>query len=424
MAAAGRSAATEPAPAETAAQLRAARFVRVHGIATGEGLAATGQLARALAAAEVPFQASLGRLGDPDPSSPVTDDDHPSPTDDRTGTDGDLTVAVGRPDVAGDLALGGTASRSVAAYDVARELAADDDRGVPPAPTLALAGLVAADADDPERRADLVEAAGVERRPGLGFPVANPADGLAHTTLLHTAVSGDAEAAAKRLGVGADPGVDGVDAEQVDTDDGADDPTATAGIEDEETGSQLASVVALTIAEDGGPPTAAESAEAVLRPRVGGPFETVPGYADLLGALAAREPGLGLELAMVDGEVDESGAEKAIETWRAHGDAVHAAVRGADAARHDGLVVVTGAADEPTWAEARLRRDFVSPEPVVVVVGQGVALATTRGDPGSFAAAVEAAGDDVDGTVVTSGSRARAVVDSPTAFADALTEAI
>ena len=122
--------------------------------------------------------------------------------------------------------------------------------------------------------------------------------------------------------------------------------------------------------------------------------------------------------------VDIDLRERALDHWRAHGEATHAAVRASDLARHDGLVVASAGDGGPTWAVARLLRDYVSPEPVVVQRGESAAIATTRGNPGAFAAAVETAADAVDGRAVVAGRRARVVADDLAAFVDALREAI
>ncbi len=398
MAAAGRAAASAPDPEAVAAELRAAAFVRVHGAATGEGLAATGQVVRALDAAGVPYQAELGPLG-------ATVDDAPDPgatgemDADETHEGDDRRLTVGRPGARRDLGLPADRSPSAAAYDVAAALApAAAD------PVLALAGLVATDDASPSDRDDLVEAAGVERRPGLGIPVADLADGVAFSTLVHVDGSGDPDAVPDRLPV--------LEARA--------EPLSPGAI-DEDTGRARAEALALSVAAAGGPARAAEVVERLLHPAVGGPFETVPGYADVLVALAARAPGLGLQVAMQGDSLAADRRDEALEHWRAHGEATHAAVRAADPKRYDGLVVVETERD-PTPATARLLRDFVAPEPVVVILGPDTVRATTRGDEGAFAAAVEAATEAVDGRVVTAGRHARARLDEPARFVDSLRE--
>ncbi|MEF8775998.1 MAG: hypothetical protein V5A43_05795 [Haloarculaceae archaeon] len=396
MAAAGRTTPSDPAPAEAAARLDAAPFVRLVGVGTGAGLVATGLLAGALGAAAVPFQASVGPLAGTESTT--------------TGDDGDLTLAVGRPGLPADLALGGDEPTPAVAYDVAAEL-----EGADPSPVLALAGLVAADLGSPESRPALVEAAGLERRPGLGLPVPDPTTGLAYTTLLHTDASGDPEAVAERFGI------DDESNGRTDEDEGQSGETAEAE------GRALASKAALAVAAGEAPAAAGEAVEVAMHPYVGGPVETVAAYADVLRALAARAPGLGIQIAMTSeagGGGDLDAVSEALAHWRDHGEATHEAVSASETARHDGLVVATAGDAGPSWAVARLLRDYVSPEPVVVHVGTAAAIATTRGDPEAFAAAVDTAAGRVDGRIVTAGTRARAVLDDPDTFADALREAI
>ena len=76
MSAAGRP--HEDAPGHAATAMRDAGFVRLVGTADGDALAATGLLARALAALDTPYQASLAAV----PGS--------------TATDADCVVAVGQ----------------------------------------------------------------------------------------------------------------------------------------------------------------------------------------------------------------------------------------------------------------------------------------------------------------------------------------
>lgn len=245
-------------------------------------------------------------------------------------TDGDATVGVGRRPPGATHSLEGTPV--AAAYAVAAELSAPD-------PVLGLAGTLAREGVDPGR---IREDADVGRRPGVAVPTADVADGLAHSTLVHGPFSGDPEAA------GALADGDGRD---------------------------VASAVALAIGEVAAPASRAGAAlERFLRPHAGGPFETVGGYADVLDALARRQPGLGLATAL--GSVDR---EAALDAWRTHAADVHRGVEAAETRRHDGLVGATVEGVDPSAIEpiARLLRDFRSPEPAVLVRGAGrTALAT------------------------------------------------
>ncbi|MFC6836156.1 hypothetical protein [Halomarina ordinaria] len=306
MSAAGH-AGSAPDASAIAARLRDADFVRLFATPDGDALAATGLLARALAACDVAYQASV--------------------THDPGATDADLTVAVGHR--TGDLELV-DAPLAVAAHAVAREL------GAPPDATLALAGVVAAGAV-PGAHADLLSASGLERRPGLAVPTDDVAEGLAHTTLAHASFSGDPEATARAL----------------------------AGVDRE--GRTLASLLALSTVEDAtGAPRAAGAVERALRPYVtDGPFETLGGFADVLDAVARSSPGVGVALAL-----GHDCRDAALSAWRDHAQAAHEAVRATDRERYDGLVVVRPRLDDVGALDtvARLVRDFRSPEPVVLAL--------------------------------------------------------
>ena len=320
MSAAGRP--NEDAPGRTAAAIREAGFVRLVGTADGDALAATGLLARALEATGTPYQASLATVPDP-------------PT-----ADADCTVAIGHS-LDCDAAVEGT-PLSTAAADVAREL---DDGAVDP--SLALAGAACAGAEPSGRP---LEAAGLERRPGVALPTEDRIDGLAGSTLLHADFSGDEEAA----------------------------EAALAGL-DEEGGRQLASLVALSVVEDA-VPRAAEAVERALRPYECDRFETLGGYADVLTAVARERPGVGVALAL-GRDVEAT----ALETWRDHGQRAHTALRTADTGRYDGLYAARVDGDAPLGTVARLCFEYRSPEPL--------ALAVTDGRAAVFAEA----GVDVEG---------------------------
>jgi hypothetical protein len=183
-------------------------------------------------------------------------------------------------------------------------------------------------------------------------PTTDRVDGLAHSTLVTGPFSGTVESAGELL---AD--IDG-------------DPT------DEGTHRTVGSLVALAVAGDPeGTDRGAEAVERVLRPYVGGPFETIGGYADVLDAVARERPGLAVALA-----VGGADTETALRTWRDHGRQAHAALQNAKTGRYDGLFVVRCDGPAPVDTVARLVRDFRSPEPVVLVVGDGEAAAVGPGD--------------------------------------------
>jgi hypothetical protein len=361
------------APGESvAAACRDAGLVRLVATSDGDALAATGVLARAFSAAGIPFQASV----------------RPFPGDAlESGTDADATVTVGA--AGGDVALDGHPA-SPAAYAAAREIAADAAD-----PTLALAGVLAAElrcgsvlaagaapGDDPTTLVEDARAAGCERRPGVGVPTADLADGLAHTTFVHTPDSGDTAAYREALAEHDLPGE-----RTPETSDDA--------------GRRLASLLAFDAVRSGeAPPRAADAVERALRPHTGGPFATVEGYADVLEATARRAPGTGVALAL-----GHDARDAALDAWRDHASAAHRAVRAADTSRYDGCVAVVTRTG-PVETVARLVRDFRSPEPAVLVVGDGEAAAAGDGVDvgGALRATAAAAGGEPAGRASSDGS--------------------
>lgn len=312
---------------ELAEALDRARFVRIVARADGDALAASGLFGRALSRRSIPFQARVTRL---DPSR-----EYGSAAD-------ETTLLVGAATDAADaltIASGPATAASELAFDAAGAL------GVDPDPTLALAGVVATgrtlEADENER---LVGSSPVERRPGVGIPTADLADGLAHTTLAHAPFSGDEMAAGAAL----------------------------ADLADDDAKS-IASMLALAALE-GAPPLAAEAVSRALTPYATprGPFATVEGFADVLDCAARERPGTALALAL-----GHDVRVEALEAWRTHASAAHDAVRSATTGRYDGLFVAR-VDDAPVETAARLLRDFRSPEPIALVVSDGEAAAAAR----------------------------------------------
>ncbi|GGM66723.1 hypothetical protein J2752_000135 [Halarchaeum rubridurum] len=325
--------------ATLAERCREAAFVRLVARPDGDAVAAAGLLARACAATRTPYQVSVATTR--------------GAASDRllAGAADDATLALGFEGTPADATLTGD-TLSPAAFDAARELHDSE-------PSLALAGVRATGAVPPE---ELAEA--FERRPGVGLPVADLADGLAHATLLHADWSGDDRQAGALLA-----------------------ELALPAELDDDARRRLASRVALDATENAAP-RAVGALDGVLRPHVtpDGPFETAEGYADVLDCLAAREPGLAAALAL--GVADRP---TALDAWREHASATHAALRTADPARYSGLVACE--ADAPAWPLARLVRDTRADEPAALVVGDdGAVLATTPDGPdarGTLAAALD-----------------------------------
>jgi hypothetical protein len=364
MSTAGRPHEDAPDASDVASQLDTAGFVRLVSAADADSLAAAGVLARALDAVDTPFQVSVAR---------------PWASADRT-TDVDLTVTLGPVQFDADVTLAGVqTAASARAFDIARDLDAASADSV-----LALAGAHAADAPTP---GTLAEAAGLERRPGVAVPTSDLGDGLAHTTLTHAPFSGDPEAAADAIaGIVAD----------------ADDH-----------GRQAASILALSVCSvETASERAAETIGRAVHPYVGGPFETIGGYADVLDATVKEDPGTAVALALGH-DVDEA----ALDAWRRHARSAHAAVAAATTGRYDGLFVARDDGDVPVETVARLFRDVRSPEPVVLALTDGRAAAAATPDAEIdlehvFADAIETLGS---GTAVGTPRRAVARVEAETA---------
>ncbi|MFU1780689.1 hypothetical protein ACM16X_04840 [Haloarcula japonica] len=369
MSATGREPTPATSPGDLAGSLREATFVRLVSDATGEALAATGLLARALE--DTPFQASVVR---------------PFEDPDRT-TETDITVAIGRTQPTADVTL--TDRAAATAFETARELGTAN-------PALALAGTIAAGNVD-GTVAEAAEQAGFDRRPGVAVPTADLADGLAHSTLFVAPFSGDADTARATL---------------AEIDISPDGPSSADGYR------RLASLVALTVTDDA-PPRAADAVQRALHPTTGGPFETVGGYADVLDAVAREQPGTAVALALGH----EAVREDALAAWRTHAARAHEAVTAATTGRYDGLFVARGDA-MPTGTVARLFADYRAPEPVTLVVTDDRAAARAT-DGQDVAETMHAAAETVGGDAVGTGDRACARFDVSTAdFIEAFREAV
>jgi len=341
-------------PAESiAAACRSAGFVRLTATADGDALAALGQLGAALRAVGVPFQASVRRV----------------PTaEDVTSTDADATVVFGAAPADATVSVT-DGPLAATAFDAARELGGEPD------PMLSVAGSIAGGfipgGDGPFY--DAVESR-TERRPGIATPVADSTDGLAHTTLVHAGFSGSETAAD-----------DALDAVSI---------SGGASAEADDDRRRLASLVALRAVE-GAPDRAAEHVERALRPYVGGPLETLGGFADVLDACSRVAPGTGvafaIEAARADADGDLGHASDALDAWREHGRTTHARLREATTARHGGLFVVHAGEDAPLGTVARLAYCFRSPEPLVLAIGgDAAALYGDRAAEVARAAATDA----------------------------------
>jgi hypothetical protein len=359
-----------PSASDVAGLLAGAEFVRLLARADGDCLAGAGLLARACAQRGVPYQVRVGRFGETlaDPES------------DESADADDATVGVGLDPAADAHLPTETTPASVTAYDAVRELDASPD------PVLALAGVTAAGhppgASESAHVLEAARARGLERRPGVGVPTDDLADGLAHSTLAHADYSGDAKAAQAAL--------------------------AELGLPaelDDSAHQRVASEFALAVAgADSATDRAAASVERALRPNaISGdeaaegddtPFATVEGYADVLEAVARERPGSGVALALGhDARAD------ALDAWRDHAEQAHAALREGTTGRYDGLFALR-TESAPVETVARLLLDFRSPEPMALVVADAEAAAASveSADDGDVGTAIAEAAAAVGGT--------------------------
>ncbi|MEF8781274.1 MAG: exonuclease RecJ [Haloferacaceae archaeon] len=388
-------------PTSVAAALGKAPFVRLLAAEDGDSMAAAGVLADAFRTNDVPFQV---RTTD-DPDAALADGLPGGEPADRTlvvGHDSAIADATvpGRP----DSPLGEPAS--VGAYRAALELGGDPD------PVLTLAGAIAAGTVPGDDGTDAVldrarDRDLVRRRPGVGLPTDDPADGLAHSTLLVAPFSGDVDAATSTLeewGLPSDPGADLEASER----------------------ERFASLLAVEVATaPESVPRAATAVGTALRPyATDGPFATLAGYADVLDVLARERPGRAIALAL-GGRTGDAAALRAgaLEAWRDHAREAHRAVRNARTGRYDGSMLARVDAEShvlPTVA--RLLCAYRSPEPVVIVVDEGAAAAASRG-PAGLGETLGDAAAEFDGTGFGTSTRARARFDGDsTAFAAAVRE--
>ena len=382
----GRTGSAATAVGDVVAVLSEARFVRVVASADGDALAASGVLARALDDHDVPFQVRL--IATPDDRAWQTD-----------GPD-ERVLAVGlESDHADAVVDSAETPTSVTAWQVARELGSEPD------PLLALAGAVATGSTPgADGTPALLEDAILDRRPGVALPTADLADGLAHSTLVHARFSGDESAAGATLA----------------------DLSLPAEL-DESARREVASLVAIEATEDA-PARAGTAVERFLRPYAtpAGPFETLGGYADVLDALAATAPGIGVALAL-----GHDVRATALDEWREHARRVHEGLRVAHTGRYDGVFVARcDAAEEddgdavPLGTVARLLLAYRSPEPIALAVVDGAAAVAAE-DASGGTDALSSAAASLDGRSAARDGRGAATFDgTATDYVAAFREAL
>ncbi|MFB6114458.1 MAG: hypothetical protein ABEJ58_10215 [Halodesulfurarchaeum sp.] len=313
-----------------ATRLDAADFVHVLARKDGDALAATALVGRALDDRGVPNQ--------------VTFADSPRNVTERTRTEGTV-LGIGFEST--DISLPSGTSLSRAAANLVTSLDAERD------PVLALAGALSVGASEQE----LLEAAesdGLAKSPGIGIPVEDLSVGLAYTGLFHAEFSGDKDAAASFLD---DLGI----------------PTAAEKTINDEDMQRLASAVSVAASDRPAPDRAVEALTDAIGPLVpGGPVRTVPGYADVIGALSRNDPSFGYRFLL--GHETRSNA---VERWKRHTGHVHDALHGGTIEAEGDLAVLTVERADP-WSVARLGRDFCVKESAILVLEEETAANTPR----------------------------------------------
>ena len=280
------------APADLASQVRGADLVRVVSRADGDGLAAAAILGRACADQDLPRHVSVS------PSREAA-------TARLEESGAGIALGFDGPD-----GFCSEDSAALCAYETAVALGANPDPG------LALAGAVAAGVPPKGPALEAAEEQGIERRAGLSVPTTDVTTGLAYTGLLHADFSGDEEATSAFL-------------EDLDL----------ADPRDTQSHKTLASAVAMEVTDGPTGKQAIESLQRALGPLESpGPFETVGGYADVLGAAASLDPGKGLVALL--GSIDE---DRLLDLWQTYGATLHEAV--ADLSESDGEPLTTTVED-------------------------------------------------------------------------------
>lgn len=262
-------------PADLANTLDGSALARIQSRADGDGLAAAAILGNALAELGIPRHLSVSP--DVEPTNPDTETEA-----------GAVTIDVRTLDAACN-----NNSLALCAYETAVAMGADPDPG------MAIGGAITAHVTPRGNALADAEAQGLTERPGVAIPTPDLVSGLAHSSWLRAPFSGDEDATADFL-----------------------DEHALRPIDGTEDRKRLASAIAFIVTESMAQERTTDALASALGPQTSPTaFETVGGYADVLRAVAARAPGVGLA-ALLD-EVDEAAL---LDHWRSYGDAVHEAV--------------------------------------------------------------------------------------------------
>ncbi len=308
-------------PADLASNIADAALVRVVSRADGDGLAAAAILGSALAERDIPRHLTVAS-----PSEATVPDSEP----------GTVTIDVETLEAAGT-----HDSVALDAYETAAAMGTDPDPG------LAIAGAKAVHVPPQGQALTDAEAQGLAERAGVGIPTPDLVSGLAYSGWLHASFSGDEDATEAFL-----------------------DEHDLRPIEEDRT--HLADAIALAVTDTMAAERTTDALAQLLGPQTSPTaFETVGGYADVLRAAAASDPGRGLVALL--GDVDE---DRLLYHWRSYGESVHAAV---STVSTDGKLA-TGTVDAVNPADvARLAHGYrVEADRVAIEGPDSVALAASE----------------------------------------------
>ena len=367
-------------------------FVRVICRSDGDAIAAAGLLARALRRENTPFQIRADQFGQADPTINDQDDDccialglsHPAADININPVEQSVTRSVYA--VTEALSASQHASTSASASvsgsdtpgDVSREdVDIDADTTIPPTDTLlAVSGIVTTgvsleaesvistqaqeQTQTQSRKKDKsgfatalletitkTDTISIDQHPGVGIPVGNIVDGLAHSTLIHASFSGDIDATRAMI---AEIDIDADVNDDSDNQDGSTDAMSLIDLSTEDQRTIASAVTIDVIKTSTAAIGTAISLERALHPQYlpDGPMTTIEGYADVLRAVSRERPGTAIALA-----ISHDANDAALTAWREHAQAVHHILETAHTGRYDGVYVLRCYTQDETESQGR-----------------------------------------------------------------------
>jgi hypothetical protein len=364
-------------------------FVRVICRSDGDPIAAAGLLARALRRENTPFQIRADQFGQADPTINDQDQDqdddccialglsHPAADININPVEQSVTRSVyavtealsasqhASTSTSTSASASASASGSDTPGDVSREdVDIDADTTIPPTDTLlAVSGIVTTgvsleaesvistqtqeQTQTQSRKKDKsgfatalletiikTDTISIDQHPGVGIPVSNIVDGLAHSTLIHASFSGDIDATRAMI---AEIDIDVDVNDDTDNQDGSTDAMSLIDLSTEDQRTIASAVTIDVIKTSTAAIGTAISLERALHPQYlpDGPMTTIEGYADVLRAVSRERPGTAIALA-----ISHDANDAALTAWREHAQAVHHILETAHTGRYDGVYVL------------------------------------------------------------------------------------